>query len=130
MEEQAQYHWLRPMIYQELDQAFIWTHSRLTSMWGASAFTFDLLVARISTKAVVVVSVVGLNSTEPATDHSLVGVQDLVNMAHEVRSRAESDVARMTEDFRDHGAAGGRRVGPVGVARRKGAKEMDLSTWA
>jgi hypothetical protein len=59
------------------------------------------------------VDVVGLNGTEPATDHSLVGVQDLVNMAHEVRSRAEPDVARMTEDFRDHGAAAGRRVGPV-----------------
>jgi hypothetical protein len=130
MQEQAQQIWLRLMVYRKSDQAFIWTHSRLTSMHGASAFTFDLLVARISTKAVVVVDVVGLNGTEPATDYSLVGVQNLVNMAHEVTSRAESDVARMTEDFRDHGAAGGRRVGPVGVARRKGANEMDLSTWA
>jgi hypothetical protein len=101
------------MIYQELDHATMWRHSRLTSTYGTSAFTLDLFVARISTKAIVVVDVVGLNGTEPATDHSLVGVQDLVNMAHEVRSRAEPDVARMTEDFRDHGAAAGRRVGPV-----------------
>jgi hypothetical protein len=122
-------HWPWCMTYQESDDATMWRHSRLTSTYGTSAFTLDLLVARISTKAVVVVDVVGLNGTQPATDHSLVGVQDLVNMAHEVRSRAKSDVARMTEDFRDHGTAGGCRVGPVGVARRKGSDEIDLSTW-
>jgi hypothetical protein len=63
IEEQAQLHWLRPMIYQELDHATMWRHSGLTSVYGASASTLDLSVARISTKAVVVVDVVGLNGT-------------------------------------------------------------------
>jgi hypothetical protein len=50
-------------------------------------------------------------------------------MAQEIRSRAVSDAARMTEDLGDHGAAAGRRVGPVGVATRERSKEVDLSTW-
>jgi hypothetical protein len=63
IEEQAQLHWPRCMTYQELDHTTMWRHSRLTSMYGASTTTLDLLVARISTKTVVVVNIVGLNGT-------------------------------------------------------------------
>jgi hypothetical protein len=59
------------------------------------------LVARMSKTAVVVVGIVGLGGIEPATNHSLVGEQDFINMAQEVRTRAVLDAARMTEDFGD-----------------------------
>jgi hypothetical protein len=51
------------MTYLESDHATMWRYPRLTSTYGNSAFTLDLLVAGISTKAVVVVNVVGLNGT-------------------------------------------------------------------
>jgi hypothetical protein len=56
-------HWPWCMTYQESDHTTMWRHSRLTSTYGTSAFTLDFSVARISTKAVVVVDVVGLNGT-------------------------------------------------------------------
>jgi hypothetical protein len=68
-------------------------------MSGTSAVAVGYLVARMSKTAVVVVGVVRLDGIEPATDHSLVGEQNLIDMAQEVRTRAVSDAARMTEDL-------------------------------
>ena len=106
--------WRGCMIYQVSDHASMGRYSRHTSKCSTSAAAVAADLTKLKANdAVVVADVVRVNSMHAITEGFLIGEQDLLDMAQEVRARAISDATRRTEDLGDHGTAALSRVSPV-----------------